>query len=104
MDLWFELTAAGNHVCDAVRDELDGAFRLGAGRLSTLHGPNYLGRRQVTCWVHCAENRRSAHPYPGIDALREALTRPSGNGRSSVAGGHGRLVDEPDGDWLKTGG
>ena len=98
MDLWFELTAAGNHVCDAVRDELDGAFRLGAGRLSTLHGPDYLGRCQVTCWVYSAETRRSTHPYPGIGALREALTKPSGDGRSSVAGGHGRLVDESDGD------
>ena len=39
MDLRFELTAAGDHVCDAIRDQLDGAFRLGAGRLSTSPAP-----------------------------------------------------------------
>ncbi|MFF3007014.1 hypothetical protein ACFVTF_29940 [Kitasatospora sp. NPDC057940] len=94
MDLWFELTAAGNHACDAVRDELDGAFRLGASPLSTIHGPDGLGRCQITRWVYSGETRRRANPYPGIDALREALTGPSGGART--AGGHDRLMDEPD--------
>lgn len=96
LDLWFELTAAGNHVCDAIRDELDGTFRLGAGRLSTIHGRDMMGRCQITRWVYSTDVGRRANPYPGIDALREALTRPSGNGRTGTAAGRDRLVDEPD--------
>ncbi|MEE1798535.1 hypothetical protein PUR57_07565 [Streptomyces sp. JV176] len=87
--LWFELTAAGNHVCDAVRDELDGAFRLGKGRIATIHGPDSMGRCQITRWVYSADTRHHAHPYPGFEALREALRVPTSGGRERE-----RLIDE----------
>ncbi|MFE2089209.1 hypothetical protein [Streptomyces sp. NPDC059460] len=55
-----------------------------------------MGRCQITRWIYSADVGRRANPYPGIDALREALTRPSGNARTGTAAGRDRLVDEHD--------
>lgn len=74
MNLLFELTAAGNHVCDMVRNEVDPTFRLDRPRLAMTYGPDLDGRFVTVRWGYSAEARDLARPYPGIDALRQELS------------------------------
>jgi len=68
-DLVLELTRAANYVCDQVRLDLYGGFRLGEGVALVERGPNSDLRWQILR-VEYRTGERSECPYPGLTAFK----------------------------------
>jgi hypothetical protein len=69
-DLFLELTRAANHVCAAVRDELDASFRTKEGLLIVTSGPykdlSFLRHRVQ----YTPAEKAQPTPYPGLEQFK----------------------------------
>lgn len=68
-DLVLELTRAANYVCDQVRIDLYGGFRLKEGVALLERGPDSELRWQILR-VEYQKEERSDCPYPGLTTFK----------------------------------
>jgi hypothetical protein len=64
-DLTYEMTRAGNYVCDQVREHLDRSFRIEQGVLLVRRGMT-MDMMEHTYRLEYRDQERAQHPYPGL--------------------------------------
>lgn len=74
-DLFLEVTRAGNHLCDVVREVLDRRFRRDEGVLIVTSGPCMdMSFKSHRVSYTVSEVSSSSLPYPGLDEFLTART------------------------------
>ena len=67
-DLTFEMTKAANYVCDKVRENLDGVFRIDQSVLLVRAGMD-MNMTEHTYRLEYCDQERTQRPYRGLQEL-----------------------------------